>query len=188
MLKKSASINLVKKPKSESLEKAIDWSLGIGRILVIVTELVAFIAFLYRFSLDQQIVDLHTEIKQKQAIVSTFKKNEDEYRNLQERLSIASNFSVATEKKQKIYEDIINFAPSGLVFNQLSLTENRISMEININSVLPLSNFIDSLKSYPAIESISIDKIESRTASAVITVGVSAVLKPIPNQYAIKNN
>src|SRR3989304_6477281 len=187
MLKKSASINLVKRPKSEALEKAIDWTLGIGRILVIVTELIAFIAFLYRFSLDQQLVDLHTEIKQKQAIVSTFKKNEDEYRNLQERLSLASNFSVFTEKRQKIFEDIINFAPPGLVFNQISLIGERVSMEININSVLPLSNFIDSLKSYPEIESISIDKTESKTKSAVITVGISAVIKPIPNQYAIKN-
>src|SRR3989344_7268057 len=173
MPKKFVSINLIKDQKSDLLERIINWSLGVGRILIIVTELIALGAFLWRFGLDQQLVDLHTEIKQKQAIVSAFKKNEDEYRNLQERLSLASNFSVFTEKKQKIFEDIINFAPPGLVFNQISLIGERVSMEININSVLPLSNFIDSLKSYPEIESISIDKIESKTKSAVITVGIS---------------
>jgi len=186
MLKKTASINLAKKPKSETLEQAIDWVLGIGRILIIATELVAFVAFLYRFTLDQQIVDLNTEIKQKQAIISTFKKNEGEYRNLQDRLAIASNFSDITEKKQRIYEDIIKLAPSGLVFTQLSLSENRVSIEVNVNSVLPLSNFISSLKSYSEVESISIDKIESRTANAVITVGISVTLKSIPSKYAIK--
>lgn len=187
MPKKIPSINLLKEAKNDTLEKIINWSLGVGRILVIVTELIALAAFLYRFTLDQQLVDLHSEIKQRELIVSQFKKQEDEYRNLQERLSVISNYSTITEKRGKIYEDIIGFAPAGLTFNQISLFEDSLSIEVNINSVSPLTSFVNSLKSYPAIESVSIDKIESKTANAIITVGITTVLKPIPNKYAVED-
>ena len=95
MPNKFGSINLVKSDKGETVERVINWLLSIGRILVIVTELVALGAFLWRFGLDQQLIDLHSKIKQKQAIVEAFKKNEEEYRNLQDRLSIAASFARA---------------------------------------------------------------------------------------------
>lgn len=187
MQKKIYSINLLKESKNDALEKIINWSLGVGRILIIVTELIALTTFLYRFTLDQQLVDLHSEIKQKEAIINQFKKQEDEYRNLQERLSLISNFSTITEKREKIYEDIFSFAPAGLKFNQISLFENSLSIEVSINSVSSLTSFINSLKSSPEIESVSVDKIESKTANAVIVVGITTVLKPIPNKYAIED-
>lgn len=187
MPKKFVSINLIRDQKSDLLERIINWSLGVGRILIIVTELVALGAFLWRFGLDQQLVDLHTEIKQKQAIVSAFKKNEDEYRNLQDRLSLASNFTLVQEKRIQVYNEILDLATTGITFNKLSLTSDRLVMEITVDSVSSLSNFTNALKTYPQIESVSIDKIETRTSSAVIVIGISAELKPVPNEYEIND-
>lgn len=187
MAKKFISINLIKDQKGDLLERVINWSLSIGRILIIITELVALGAFLWRFGLDQQLVDLHTEIKQKQAIVNAFKKNEDEYRNLQDRLSIASNFSLVQVKRVQIYNDILDLAKTGITFNKISFTAERIVIEITADSVSSLSNFTNELKSYPQIESVSIDKIETRTSSAVIVIGISADLKQIPNKYEIND-
>ena len=47
-----ASINLVKKNEKSSVDKFINWTLSIGRLIVIITEIIAISAFLYRFSLD----------------------------------------------------------------------------------------------------------------------------------------
>ncbi|MEK7551508.1 MAG: hypothetical protein AAB532_02820 [Patescibacteria group bacterium] len=185
MPKKFVSINLIKDQKSDLLERIINWSLGVGRILIIVTELVALGAFLWRFGLDQQLVDLHTEIKQKQAIVSAFKKNEDEYRNLQDRLSLASNFSLVEKNRIQIYNDILDLTKTGITFNKISLTTDRLVIEITVDSVSSLSNFTNALKSYSQIDSVSIDKIETKTSSAIIVIGISAELKPIPNEYEI---
>ena len=187
MPKKFVSINLIKDQKSVLLERIINWSLGVGRILIIVTEIVALGAFLWRFGLDQQLVDLHTEINQKQAIVNAFKKNEDEYRNLQDRLSIASNFSLAEVKRVQIYNEILDLAKSGISFNKLSLSKDRLVIEITADSVSSLSEFTNSLKSYSQIESVSIDKIETKISNAIIIIGISADLKPIPNEYEINN-
>lgn len=178
------SINLVKSDKGDLLERVINWLLSVGRILVIITELVALGAFLWRFGLDQQVIDLHSKIKQKQAIVAAFKKNEDEYRNLQDRLSIAAAFASASEKKFNTYREILALAPSGIAFSKLAQSSNTVSMEINVNSVSSLSSFVYALKSHQNIESVSIDKIETKTSKAVIVVGISATLKNLQNQYA----
>lgn len=186
MSKKFASINLIKDQKGDLIERVINWSLSVGRILVILTELIALGAFLWRFGLDQQLIDLHTQIKQKQTIVAAFKKNEDEYRNLQNRLSLASNYLSVEEKRLKIYKDILTLKSLGVSFNRISLSFDKITMQISVDSVASLSNFANSLKSYPSIESVSIDKIETKTSSGVIIVGITTILKPITNKYAIK--
>lgn len=181
MPNKSSSINLVKSEKSDVLERVINWLLSVGRILVVVTELIALGAFLWRFGLDQQIIDLHTKIKQKEAIVAAFKQNEQEYRNLQDRLKLASNFTYSTNNKLDSYKGILDIAPADIAFNKLSQATDRLTMEINVNSVSALSNFVSALKSDRSIESVSIDKIETKTSKAIIVVGITVILKPLKN-------
>ena len=93
MAKNSASINLLRNNKKDTIEHIINWAVTIGRILVVVVELAALAAFLYRFTLDNQLQDLHSKIKQEQTIIELQKKNEDTYRNLQNRLSLISSFT-----------------------------------------------------------------------------------------------
>src|SRR3990170_4903897 len=114
---KKAGINLLNSKQSSFFERFINWTLTIGRIVIIVTELIALSAFLYRFSLDQQLIDLHSKIKQEQAIVEYLKESEATYRNLQDRLTVAANFSQIGENRVKIFKDIIAFAPSGIAFD-----------------------------------------------------------------------
>ena len=92
MQKKPISINLLKQQTS-LVDRFIDWALTIGRLLVILTEIVALSAFIYRFSLDRQLIDLHSKITQEQAIANYLNNNEKKYRNLQDRLAIATNYS-----------------------------------------------------------------------------------------------
>lgn len=187
MPKNGVSIDLLQKQKGKGLDRFLNWALTIGRVLVILTESVALIAFLYRFSLDQQIIDLHTRIKQEQAIVVALKNSEATYRNLQDRLLLASTIIDNNSKRKKIYDDILSLAPQGFVFKTLSLYSDRIQMEASVNSVYAFSNFVNSLRSYPAIENVSIDKIENKTADASINVSITAALKQGYKTYESAN-
>ncbi len=175
--KKSDSINLLKR-ETPFADRFINWALTVGRLLVIITEVVALGAFVYRFSLDRQIIDLHSKINQEQAIVNYLKNNESSYRNLQKRLVIASTSINLSSNRLKIFNDIVKAAPAGLAFNTLALYEDRVNIEANVDSVASLTKFVNSIKDYPAIDSISIDKIESKPSSAVITINLTATLKP----------
>ncbi len=177
MAKKSASINLIKTDKKDTLNQIVNWALTIGRALIILVEVIALSALLYRFVLDNQLRDVHTKIKQEQAILESQKGYEQTYKNLQDRLSVISSVSDKGAESVKIFKKIISFAPLGMTFSNIALAENTLRVEANVNSIYPLSSFINSLKEYKDVESVSIDKIENKTSNAVITVSISIVLK-----------
>ncbi len=172
----SPTINLVKNKKIPFIDKFMNWALTVGRLLVILTELVAVAAFVYRFSLDEKIIDLHDAIKQKQAIVSLLKNDEQKYRSLQDRIALASSFSDKNTKTSKAVLDIIDFIPGNIKLNDLTLNKDRININLNVSSISSLSDFVNPLKAYPEIKSVSIDNIENKLSSG-LSVSITAMLK-----------
>lgn len=168
MEKKNVSINLLNNKQGTFVNKFIDWALTIGRLLVILTELIALSAFLYRFSLDRQLIDLHSKIKQEEAIVKTFKNNEDKYRNLQDRLVLASNFSNSGATKIKIFQDILNFVPDGVTLGNLVMSESRVSINATAQNTSALDIFTNSLKTYTNIKKLNLDSIQIRLSKGLI--------------------
>lgn len=170
------SINLVKNKQAPLFDRFINWALTVGRLIVIITEVVAVAAFIYRFSLDDKLVNLHSDIKAKQNIVTVLKNDENKYRNLQDRIALASAFSQSSVKTTEIIGDIVNLIPPGVKINDLALNKDRINMSVNIGSVSSLTDFIDPLKNYPKIKSISIENIENKP-SVGLSVDITATLK-----------
>lgn len=181
---KPHSINLLKNKDVDFLNEFIKWTLTIGRLVVIITELIALSAFIYRFSLDRRLIDLRSEIKQKQTIVAAQKTNEAKYRDLQDRITLASNFSNLSLEKHKILTDILNLTPQGITLNNLVFGKDSINIGTNVRMVSSLSLFINSLKNYPSIETISIDNIENRPQTNFIVVGITVGLKK--SQFVIE--
>ncbi len=171
----SASINLLK-GEDNFFDRFIDWALTVGRFLVILTEIIALSSFIYRFTLDRQIIDLHSGIKEKETLVAFFKDNEENYRNLQKRLEIASTYSANQGDKIKIFQDVLGFAPAGVTFNEISVSENLINIVANFQPSSSLNEFVDSLKSYKRVKNVSIDKIENQLSNAQIVITISADL------------
>lgn len=171
-----SSINLVRNKQIPLFDKFMNWALTVGRLIVILTEIVAVLAFVYRFSLDERLVDLHSAIKQKQTIVSLLRKDEDKYRNLQNRIALASSAEKKITKTSKIIQDVIALVPLGVKINDLTLNKDRISININASSITSLTDFINILKNYPDIKSINIDNIESKPSIGLLVI-ITVVLK-----------
>lgn len=176
MTNNSPSINLVKNNKIPVFDKFMNWALTVGRLIVILTEIVAVLAFVYRFSLDEKLIDLHDAIKQKQTLVSLLKQDEEKYRNLQDRIVLASTFSEKGTKTNKAVFDIVDLIPSEIKLNNLTLNQDRINISVNASSISSLTDFVNPLKSYPEIKSISIDNIENKLSSG-LSVTITIILK-----------
>ena len=172
----SPRINLVKKRRT-FLEKFITWSLTAGRVVVIVTEGIALFAFLYRFSLDQQIIDLHGQIKQKQTIILLLKSNEDTFRNLQQRMAMAKKISSSSSDEINIFKNINLLVPAGISVSNFGISSGNIKIDATASSIEALSSFARALKENKTITSVSLDKVENRTSTATIGFGISAKLK-----------
>jgi len=170
------SINLVQNKQIPLVDKFMNWALTIGRLIVIITEVVAVIAFVYRFSLDEKLVDLHSVIKQKQNIISVLKQDENKYRNLQDRIAIAATFSEKATHSNQTIADIVSLIPDQVRINNLIFKKDQVNIDVDVISVSALADFIDPLKSYRDIKSISIDNIENKP-SVGLSVNISALLK-----------
>lgn len=172
----SARINLIKKKEVAAFDKFINWTLSIGRLIVIITEIIAISAFLYRFSLDEKLVSLHDEIEQKQKQLSLLKTDEKNFRNLQDRLSLASKFSEDGVKTFKTFQDIIGFTPQEIKFSDLILKKDQTTINISANSISSLTQFVNSLKGYSKTKSVSVDSIENKP-NVGLSIAVTALFK-----------
>lgn len=176
MATKAPNINLIHGHKS-LLDGFIDWALTIGRVVIILTEGIALSAFLYRFTLDRQIIDLHQQINQKQKILSFQKAEEDKYRNLQDRLALIGKLSAKVPISVLAFNDIAQIIPNSINVTSFSISNESVEINAETSSITALSSLIKSLKSYNRIQSVSLDKIENRTSTSTIVFGISMQLK-----------
>lgn len=175
------SINLAKNRGESLTDRIIAFALTAGRIVVIGTELIALSAFLYRFTLDQTLVQLHDQITQEKAVVNLLKDNETSFRNLQDRLNLSATLIKQGSMYPKILADVFSYAPPDMNIHTISVSSDGVRIEATMQSVISLSDFVDKLKAYPAIASVSLDRISNQTETSTITVDITALLKQTPN-------
>lgn len=177
MPSQNVNINLLPHHEESLVVQFLNWALTVGRFLVIITETAALVTFLYRFTLDRQIIDLHDKIKYQQTIVENLAGNEKLYRGLQNSLATAKTLDGQSKLGGNLFSDVVNMARGNVQFSDLIISPSSIKMNVNAFSVQSLSTFIDKLKGDKDIASISLDQVENSTANAVISVTITATLK-----------
>jgi Tfp pilus assembly protein PilN len=171
------TINLAKNRGETFLDRFISWALTAGRVIIILTEAIALGAFLYRFSLDRTLVDLHDHISQETAVVNLLKNNENQFRNLQNRLLLAKNVIGSSSQFVKTFTDILKIIPSDMQVTTFQMTSDTLRLEGTLQSITSLRTLVDTLKTYPAVTSVSLDKIQTNTSTASISVTLTIILK-----------
>ena len=173
-----SSIDLAK-GKSNLGDDIIRWALGFGRLLIILVEIVAFSAFIYRFVLDREIVDLNDEIKSKQAIVKSLEDNEADYRNLQNRIADIKRITNNENTKLKLLNDVVEFTPPEIAYENFLAEGDELKITINLASIPALTTYIDSLQKYDQIESVIVTGIDNSSGTNTISVEMIAKLKGV---------
>lgn len=156
------NINLIGKPKNAFNADILRWGVNVGRVLVVATELVALGALAYRFYIDRKIIDLHDQIKKEQLYVVSQAAKEENYRSIQGRLDVINKTETNTKIRVDIMNNIIELISEG-TFSSTSITieEASIKLEGVAFSIVPINNFIETLKKNENVTSISLDDISS---------------------------
>lgn len=177
MDKQLHNINLLKKQGDSPLDTILHFAVTGGRFIVLLTEMIALMAFLYRFTLDRQIIDLNDEIKANQAIVAQYEPLELDYRNLQDRIQTIKTLDQEAPIMPNLFTQIMSKGEGIVTFTSLLISSDSIRVEADTSSVASLNTFVMALRSDPLIKEVSIDRIDNRTSNALITVAISAELK-----------
>lgn len=171
------SINLLPNKGHGLTDQFLSWALTIGRLLIILTETLALSVFLYRFSIDMKIVDLNDVIKNQSAIVQQFRTVEATSRNLQERIALANQQINEESSTASIFSDVIDMGRGGITFKSVVVSDSLVKIQIQTRRGSDLNEFINKLRTYHAVESVSIDSVENKISSALIIANITAQLK-----------
>lgn len=173
MPKHAARINLLQDKKKALFENILDWALSIGRVVVIFTEVIALGAFVYRFSLDSKLSDLHTKIKQQEVYITFFKDDESKYRNLQDRLATSKTLIKKQQTTSQIFFTIEKSIPQDMLISSISLTNKSIVLTLATANVASLTTLVNNLRQLPFVEGISIDRIQNKPATNVVNASLT---------------
>ncbi len=171
------SINLIPKKDGGLLNQFLNWALTVGRLLIIITQTLALSVFIYRFTIDMKIVDLHDEIKNQSFFLKSFEDNEKKYRNLQERLSIASGEDENKSKISDIIIKIIDLGKNRVTFVNIAASGSTFTLEVQGQSSNALNTFVEDLKRIDNITAISISSVENKTSKGLINMSIIGQIK-----------
>lgn len=153
------------------------WALSAGRYIVIATEIIVILAFLFRFKLDRDLTNLNEEIRQKQALIAAAADFEKDFRSFQRRLEIVQRIEAISPHTASLLDDLAALAPNEVYISTFNLAEGEISFEAVALSEEAMGSFLASLQAYPRLESIELTRVATGGEGRIgITFSVSAIL------------
>lgn len=152
-------INLLPRKNPSLTEKLFSWILTFGRFIIIATELVVLVAFLSRFKLDRDLIDLHDKIRQEEAITRNLSSIEIRSRSLQKRLEEISRIDANAQNTLALLLTTPSLIPGNVFLDELSIQEKRVKIEARTLSGDGLSSLVKKLRSNTSFSEISLDNI-----------------------------
>ena len=146
-------INLLPKKDFDRnlLGRFLRWSLTYGRYIIVCTEIIVLLAFIYRFSLDRQITDLNENVDQKAAIVEANLTFEHSFRNLQLRTERIAQLLTNQGLPVKVLLHLQEITPKGIIYSNYVFADNSIRITAVAETNLHLALFLQQLKNSPLL-------------------------------------
>lgn len=173
-------INLVPKDPFflTPLGRTLQWSLSVGRYIVMFTELVVVLSFVTRFYLDRQITDLNGIIFQSQNVIESYGEFEEQFREVQAKI-IQYQQIEQTKNIVEIFPALAAVIPDGVELQELSIFPERVALTGAVLSQRSLNLLINNLQLSPDFTNVVVSTIESEgSASSGFTFKLTAQIKP----------
>lgn len=176
---KPVDINLL--PGSNDLEKTkfgkiLKWSLNVGRIIVVFTELIVIMAFLARFKLDRDLTILHESIEQKKSIITSASTMERNFRKMQERINKIPLLEAEQTPFDLMITDIAANTPIDVFINRVTIDKKSVMLSGVALSDAGLATLIYQLRSSPKFSEIELEGVNKKKDSPEIQFSVKTGL------------
>lgn len=173
---KNKSINLLPQEEFDAsvVGRVLKWAMGTFRIIVIVTEIVVMGAFLSRFWLDAQNSDLNDNIAIKTAQISAQSDFENQFRALQNKLSIFKQLAGVPQPSDKL-NSIASKLPTDVVMSGMSVTDSSAGLKGSAPSELSIAQFVSNLQSDKSLKSVDLGSLstpENNPSLTIFTVNI----------------
>jgi len=164
------SINLLPKETWEVgvVGKLLKWALQVGRYVVVFTELVVILSFLYRFSLDRKLTDLNEERKQKQTVVESYQDLETNFRQLQLQLKTVKEVEENNLKVGEILTSISLMTPIDTSYKTITINEESVALEGQTLSEVGLATILAKAQNDQRFTEVILENVSSTSNQSQI--------------------
>ena len=180
--RKELSLLPDKEDPNSLINRSLHWLTSVGRVVIIVTELIVVTAFISRFWLDRQNSDLGETLRQQKAILESTKEFEKEYNSLGLKLKYITNFYATDDQLVPQLTAISESIPNDVAIIDISSNRTDSSQSFNLSSFAysqeSIINLIVNLSLNPQIKSVEIRRIEKKTKNNKFEVDLTAVMNP----------
>jgi Tfp pilus assembly protein PilN len=141
------SINLLPSKQKNFGDKFIQWSLTYGRYIIIGTEIIVLLAFLSRFKLDREYIDLKDEVVEKQKILTALAPVEKNVLQLQNRIESIKKADDSQSRALAILPLLASTTPTEVTFKKITVVGNKITIVGLTKETAYITQFVTNLKS-----------------------------------------
>lgn len=188
MSQKKRELSLLpdKENPNSLVNRSLLWLTSVGRVVIIVTELIVVVAFMSRFWLDRQNSDLGETLRQQKAILDSTKEFEKEYLSLGQRINYIKNFYSTPDQLVPNLTAISQSIPNDVAITSITSSQINASPAFEISSFAysqeSIVNLIVNLSLNPQIKTVEIRRIEKKAKNNKFEVSLSVVMNsPLPN-------
>lgn len=149
MAARKSAINLLPKTEFELSfwGRFLKWALTTGRYIIILTEMVVIMAFLSRFKLDKDLLDLNDRISGKKNILEATFSIEETFLSTQARLEQARAILEQTPQATQLVDRIVEHVPAGVSIKNVgaSFTDRKVTVVAEATSEQAVGQLIAAL-------------------------------------------
>lgn len=158
-------INLLQEKEKDISGKIIYFALHYLRYILVITQIVVIAVFFYRFRIDQEVIDLRDELKQKQEIVQVSSPLLKEAQGV----DLKTREVVSVLQKQESFNEMLAYFlkvfPSKMNVKQISINETGFNFEGITADPQVIKLFLDRLKADKAFKVIELGSIRRQEDS-----------------------
>lgn len=157
-------INLFPHQQKTATERLIYFGLHYLRHILVITQFVAICVFFFRFTVDQQIVDLRDTLAQKDSIVEATSSLIKSVEELDVKIKNVKTVLSLQAKTQETYNYIFSKTPENINFNLLSIEGELVQIEGVSTSAESIRDFFENIKNENKFESSELSNIQRDSA------------------------
>lgn len=139
-------------------KKLTTWVINVGRVIIIVTELIAFSVFIGRIKFDRELTDLTDALENQIIILENAVDFENEFKDLQQRLKIIKELRQEQVPASETISLLSSLLPENVGLTDLTLQPPTAEAYLmaKTGSATGFAKTILNLKSSPQIEEIAL--------------------------------
>ena len=153
------SINLLPDKELNFTDKAVYFAFHYLRYILVITQFVVICVFFYRFKVDQEIVDLKDNLKNKQEIVQATNSLIKEVDTINKHIEGINSVLTKQTDFQALYSYFFQDVPAGVELTEIVFTSNSVDCQGMTPDVNSVRIWYEGLKSGQKFEEVKLQNV-----------------------------